>query len=95
MERFCEEASRLEKDPPICIHEPIGKIEMTKRLEPEEGRINNIRKQRELYVLRDSTFTSRGEDFHWNPQNCVETQNGKTLAGDDTGFDIVDPSNKV
>lgn len=43
-----------------------GKDEITKRLESEEGIINDTEKLRALHTLRDHVFHSRTEVFNWN-----------------------------
>jgi len=69
---FLKSLPSLSRTPPTTIECPPGKVEVTKRLESEDGRINDDAKLQELYKLRDHVFRSRIELFHWDLRHCVE-----------------------
>lgn len=64
------------------------KIEVTKRIESEEGRIKQPSKVIELRKLRDSVFRSRKELFHWNLNNSVEHRFREKVSGDHRVTDL-------
>ena len=74
--KFCPDLSRT---PDTIISMPPGLHEVNRRLESEEGRINDISKLHELYELRDFVFQSRVDKFHWNLNESIEVQTSEKL----------------
>lgn len=64
----------IRKTPPLNISCPEGLENVCKRLESEEGRINDAEKMITLHELRDFVFSSRVDQFHWDIQTSVETE---------------------
>ena len=74
---FLRSVPDLSKTPPTIFdlssdYWAKKKVEITKRIESEEGRIKQPSKIVELRQLRDSVYRSRKENFHWNLKNSVE-----------------------
>lgn len=67
--RFCPD---VKKTPPLKIKCPDGLADVTKRLESEDGRVNDPEKMIRLQALRDFVFRERTDIFHWDVENCLE-----------------------
>ena len=68
--RFCPD---LRKTPSLSISCPEGVENITKRINSEEGRINDPSKVQDLLDLRDFVFRARVDEFHWRVDEIVET----------------------
>lgn len=69
---FLVKEPALTDTPPTTITPPTGEEEVTKRINSEEYRINNLKKLRELRELKDRVFTPRTDRFHWDLSDCFE-----------------------
>ena len=69
--RFCPD---LRKTPALRVVCPEGIENITKRLDSEEGRINDPQKMTQLCTLRDFVFRARVDDFHWDLRCTFETE---------------------
>lgn len=71
---FLKHCPNLKNTPSQVISCPEGLDEVTKRLESEEGRVNDIDKLISLHELRDFVFQNRIDAFHWKIEDCVELE---------------------
>lgn len=71
----------LSLTPPLKITCPDGVNEINKRFCSEEERINDADKLIELHDLRDFVFQSREDPFHWDLEQCVETEHKRPAPG--------------
>lgn len=69
---FLKHCPDIKKTPALVITCPEGLEDVTKRLESEEGRINDMEKLERLHDLRDFVFQPRVDPFHWDINSCVE-----------------------
>jgi len=79
----------LNKTPSLKITCPVGYNDVTKRIQAEEGRINNIDKMIHLTELRDFVFKSRVDEFHWDLSEAAETEHiNKHRSSSGNGEDV-------
>lgn len=71
---FPRRTPALKNKPPSIVFCPLRKLEVTKSIETEQGRIKDNEKITELYMLCEDVFRSRSESFHWNLNKCVGWQ---------------------
>lgn len=60
--------------PDLKVTCPEGLDLVSKRFESEDQRVNDHDKMISLHNLRDFVFRSRTDAFHWDLQDCVETE---------------------
>lgn len=75
---------RFSTDSTILVKDARGKVEVTKRLELEEGWIKEESEMVELLTFRDEMFRSRTPPIHWNCTTSVEHQFLSISIGPDT-----------
>ena len=61
----------LHETPPLIIAEPEGRTEVSKRIESEEVRIDDISRLRELLALRDEVFRDNHINFQWDHEKSI------------------------
>jgi len=83
---FLKSVPNLHKTPPTSVVAPSNYIEVNKRLQSEETRINDPAKMQKLRHLRDQVYQSRDISFHWNLRECFELANS-ICRTDNTGED--------
>lgn len=69
---FLTQIPDLQKTPPVHTKSLHNKAEVKKRLESEEGRINNMTKLADLHDLMDDVYNPRVDNFHWDLTDCLE-----------------------
>lgn len=71
---FLKHLLETDNTSPTKIREPSGNLDVARRLESEEGRINDRNKKLALYAPTDYVFRREGERCHWDIGTCVEYQ---------------------
>lgn len=75
----------LSVTPPTSVAKPPSRNEMLRGLESEECRINDHKRIKELFTLRDEVYSTRSIKFHWNLSRCVDWCNQQNVFLKDIG----------